>query len=47
MSPFLLTLVTLLYAGVAISEAAKHNWSMVLVWFAYALANLGFIWGTL
>lgn len=47
MSPLLLALVTLLYAGVAISEAIAGRWPMVLVWFAYALANVGFIWSVL
>lgn len=36
-----------LYSGVAISEAVKGNAPMAVVFGAYALGNLGFIWGML
>lgn len=41
MSVWLLSLVTLAYAGIAISEAVKGSYAMSLVFTGYALANLG------
>jgi hypothetical protein len=32
-----------LYLTCSISYAAKSNWPWALVWFAYAVANLGLI----
>ena len=41
MSVLLLSLVTLAYAGIAISEAVKGSYAMLFVFFGYTLANLG------
>jgi hypothetical protein len=36
--------VTVLYAWVGISYAAKGEFPWALTWLAYALANVGLIW---
>ena len=41
MSVLLLSLVTLAYAGIAISEAIKGSYAMSLVFAGYTAANLG------
>lgn len=34
----------LLYLSTSIIYASKYNWPWALIWFAYAVANLGLIW---
>lgn len=41
MSILLLSLVTIAYAGIAISEAVKGSYAMALVFAGYTAANLG------
>jgi hypothetical protein len=43
MSKWLLIIVMFIYLGVAISYYIEGNKGMALVFFAYALANVGFI----
>jgi hypothetical protein len=43
MSAGLLSVVTLMYLGVALDQITKGQPWMAVVWFGYALANLGFI----
>jgi len=35
--------VFVLYLITAVCYAMKHNWAWALVWFSYAMANLGLI----
>lgn len=44
MSIGLIALVTLIYIGVAISEAWSGRPGMAVVFVGYAFANLGLIW---
>ena len=41
MSVLLLSLVTIAYAGIVISEAVKSNHAMACVFAGYTFANLG------
>lgn len=43
MSKWLIILVTVIYLGVAISFYLESNKGMALVFFGYALANVGLI----
>jgi hypothetical protein len=43
MSATLIGLTALIYCGVAISELLEGHHGMALVFFAYALANIGLI----
>lgn len=47
MNVWLLSLVALIYIGVAVSYARERNFGMALAFVAYALANVGFIWSTI
>lgn len=40
----IVTIVFFLYAAVGISYIMNKNYPWSLVWFSYALANLGLIW---
>lgn len=44
MSAPLISLVTLIYLGVCVDQAAKGNYGMSLCFAGYAVANLGLIW---
>jgi hypothetical protein len=44
MSAWLVLIVGVLYAGVAVDQALKGNWPDVLIWGAYCVSNLGFLW---
>jgi len=39
----LVAIIGLIYLGVFASELLKKDWGMALVFFAYALGNLGFL----
>jgi hypothetical protein len=41
---FTIGISMLLYTMTGISYLIKDNWPWALVWFAYALANIGMIW---
>ena len=43
MSNLFLTIVTVLYAGVAADQLMKAEYAMAMVWSGYALANIGFL----
>lgn len=45
-SATLLGICAMIYLGVAIDFYAAHNYGMALAFFAYALANVGFICAT-
>ncbi len=47
MSSTLIAIVTLIYLGVCASEWHSGNTAMALVFFGYAVANVGLIWQTL
>jgi hypothetical protein len=47
MSAALIGIVTVIYAGVAISEYLKGDGGMAIVFTGYAFANIGLIWKTL
>jgi len=40
----IVTIVFFLYAAVGISYIAQKNYPWALIWFSYALANLGLVW---
>ena len=44
MSPWLLYIVMVLYAGVTIQYVYAGRWGMALVFFGYSIANVGFAW---
>ena len=44
MSLPIIILVTVCYAGVALSELTKGHGPMALVFFGYTVGNFGFIW---
>lgn len=44
MSGWLIFLVTIAYAWVALDQSLKDNGPMALVYTGYAIANIGFIW---
>lgn len=44
MGVFLLAVVSVIYVGVAVSMAFTGQHPMALVFFAYAVANVGLIW---
>ena len=44
MSFWFLVVTLIAYTGVAFSEIQKGNYPMVLVFGAYAISNVGFIW---
>ena len=41
MSLWLLSIVTLIYATIAVLEGARGNWAICVVFAGYALANIG------
>lgn len=41
---FTIGTVTLLYFATAVNYGVKGNYPWCLIWFAYALANVGLIW---
>jgi hypothetical protein len=43
MSAFLLAAVGLVYLGVSIEQTLKGEWPMGVVFFGYALSNVGFL----
>lgn len=47
MSAWLIAVCTLIYAGVAVTEALAGRWAMVIVYSGYAWANVGLIWWAL
>ena len=44
MGVILLLIVSLIYVGVAVSMLTTKQYPMALVFFAYAVANVGLIW---
>jgi len=47
LAPHLIALCGLIYLGVAFEKARARDWPMALAFFAYALANVGFVWQAL
>lgn len=43
MSIWLLGLLMLIHAGIAVSEARIGNWPMAFVFACYSMSNIGFI----
>jgi len=43
MSAWLVVVVGLIYAVVAIAQASKGNWAMALVFGGYAVSNIGLL----
>lgn len=43
MTASLMSLVALIYLGVAVSYALDGRWGMCLAFIAYAVANVGFV----
>lgn len=41
----LVMVVTVIYAVASVSYARERNWASAVVFFGYALANVGVIWG--
>lgn len=44
MSAWLVALVGAIYLGVCVDQCIKGNLPMALVYFSYALGNMGFVW---
>jgi len=44
MGPAALTIATLLYAVIAVDNLIKKDYPHALIWGAYCIANLGFLW---
>lgn len=47
MSHILLTVVSLLYAGVMIDQAFKGNWPSALMFFGWTVGNVGIMLGNI
>lgn len=45
LSQTLITIVTLIYIGVAVSEGLKGNLPMTIIFAGYSFANAGFLMG--
>ena len=43
MSTWMIALVTLCYAATCVDQAAKRNYPMAIMWFGYAVANVGIL----
>ena len=43
MSAWLLVIVTLIYASIAVSRMAAKDWNMAIVFAGYAMANIGLL----
>jgi hypothetical protein len=44
MSAFLVAIVAMIYAGIAISQLRQAHYGDFLIWVGYVIGNIGFLW---